>query len=78
MIRSFEVIKNKEIFVKLQLPQSMKIHNVFHPNLLHKASIDLLSNQVNELPSLVTINNKEEWEVEEIHNARSHRGKLQY
>ena len=78
MLGFFEVIRNKEISVQLQLPQSMKIHNVFHPNLLRKASTDPLINQVNEPPPPVIINNEEEWEVEDILDARSHRGKLQY
>ncbi len=30
----FEVIENKGVFVELQLPQSIKIYNIFHPNLL--------------------------------------------
>ena len=78
MLSSFEVIGNKRVSVKLQLPQSMKIHNVFHPNLLQKALTDPLPNQVNEPPPPVIINNKEEWEVENILDARSHQGKLQY
>ena len=78
MLGPFEVIENKRVFVELQLPQSMKIHNIFHYNLLRKASTDLLTNQVNEpLPSVI-INNEEEWEVEDILDARSYRGKLQY
>ena len=78
MLRSFEVIGNKGIFLELQLQQSKKIYNVFHNNLLRKVLIDLLSNHVYK-PSLpVTINDKEEWEVKEILDTRSHRGKLQY
>ena len=37
MLGSFKIIRNKRVFVKLQLTQSTKIHNVFHPNLLQKA-----------------------------------------
>ena len=33
MIGSFEVIGKKRILLELKLPQAMKIHNVFHPNL---------------------------------------------
>ncbi len=78
MLGAFEVIGNKEISVELQLLQSMKIHNILHPNLLCKASIDPLTNQLNEPPPPVILNNKEEWEVENILNARNHRSKLQY
>lgn len=72
MLRLFEVIENKEISIELQLPQSMKIHNVFYSNLLRKALIDSLTNQVNESPSQVIINNKKESEVEDILDAKSH------
>ena len=78
MLGPFKVIGNKGVSVELQLPQSMKIHNIFHPNLLRKASTDPLTNQVNEPPPPVIINNEEEWEVEDILDARSYRGKLQY
>ena len=78
MLGPFKVIRNKGVLVELQPPQSMKIHNVFHPNLLQKASTDLLTNEVNEAPPPVIINNEEEWEVEDILDAKSHRGKLQY
>ncbi len=33
----FKVIRNKRVSIELQLPQSMKIYNVFHSNLLRKA-----------------------------------------
>ena len=74
----FEVIGNKKVSVELQLPQSIKIHYVFYPNLLQKALTNLLTNQVNEPPPLVIINNKKKWEVKDILDARSHQGKLQY
>ncbi len=38
----------------------MKIHNVFHPNLLQKTSTDPLIGQVNEPVPPVIINNEEE------------------
>ena len=34
MIDFFNVIGKKNISLELQLPQAMKIYNVFHPNLL--------------------------------------------
>ena len=74
----FEVIGNKWIFFKLQLPQSMKIHNVFPTNLSYKTSLNPLSNQVNKCLLSIIINNEKNWEVEEIFNARGHRDKLQY
>ena len=38
----------------------MKIHNVFHPNLLQKVLINPLAGHVNKLVLPVFINNKEE------------------
>ncbi len=60
MIGPFEVIERKGISLELQLPQAMKIHNVFHPNLLQKAFTDPLAGQVNKPAPLVIIDNKEE------------------
>lgn len=54
----------------------MKIYNIIHLNLFHKVLIDLLTNQVNKLLSLIIINTKEKWEVKNIFDIRSHQGKL--
>ena len=78
MISPFEVIEKKGILLKLQLPQAMKIYNVFDLNLFWKALLDPLTGQVNELIPPVIVNNEEEWEVEDIFNARSFRGRIQY
>ena len=78
MIGPFEVIEKKSISLELQLFQAMKIHNVFHPNLLQKALTDPLTGQVNELASPVIIIHEEEWEVEEILDARNLQEKIQY
>ena len=34
MLDFFKVIRNKKVFVQLQLLQLMKIYNIFYPNLL--------------------------------------------
>ena len=47
MIGLFDVIGKKNILLELQLPQAMKIHNIFHSNLLRKASTNPLTGQVN-------------------------------
>ena len=56
----------------------MKIHNVFHPNLLQKALTDPLTNQINEPPSPVIINNKKKLKLEDIFDTRCHWDKFQY
>ena len=58
MLGFFEIIKNIKMSVKLKLPQSMKIYNVFYLNLLQKALRNLLTNQVNKPSPPVIINNK--------------------
>lgn len=78
IIGLFNIIEKKNILLELQLPQTMKIHNVFHSNLLWKASIDLLTGQVNKPALPVIIKNKEKWEVENIFDTKSYQGKIQY
>ena len=48
----------------------MRIHDVFHPSLLWKTSADPLSGQHNEPAPLVIVNDEEEWEVDDILDAR--------
>ena len=71
IIGSFEVIKKKNISLKWQLPQAIKIHNVFDLNFFRKALTDLLIGQVDESALLMIINNKEDWKVEDIFDARN-------
>lgn len=47
----FTVIWNKKDFVSLQILQSIKIHNVLHPNLLQTILLYLSSNEKNQLLS---------------------------
>ena len=63
---------------KLQLPQSMKIHPVFHSSLLRFHPEDPLPNQRAEPPPPVVVEGEPEWEVEEIIDSRWHYGRLQY
>ena len=55
----FKIKKLVGSLYQLELPYTMKIHNVFHPNLLQKAANNSLSGQQN-IPLLPTVvNNKE-------------------
>ena len=49
---------------KLDLPFTMRIHNVFNPKILWKDPNDLLPKQNNPLADLVIINGKNKWEIE--------------
>ena len=57
---------------QLELPESMRIHNVFHPSLLRLAAEDPLPGQHNDPPPPVVVNDKKEWEVDNILNAKKH------
>jgi hypothetical protein len=63
---------------KLKLPDSMKVHPVFHVSLLEPASNDPLKGQQQPPPPPVIVNDEEEYEVEEIFDSRIRNKKLQY
>ena len=59
MFDFFEIITNKNISIKLQLPQLIKIYNIFYANLSQKIFINPLINHINKFLPFVVINNKE-------------------
>jgi hypothetical protein len=63
---------------KLELPPSMKIYPVFHVSLLELHQPDRIPGREPEPLPPVIINQKEEYEVEQIIDSRLHRNKLQY
>ena len=73
-ISPFKIKKLVKLLYQLELPYMIKIHDVFHPNLLQKAVNNHLSGQQNIPPPLTVVNNKEEWEVDNILDAKRDRG----
>lgn len=63
---------------RLELPQDMKIHDVFSLDKLRKAADDPLPGQTKEPPEPIEINGDQEWEVEEVLDSRLYYRKLQY
>ena len=63
---------------KLELPENIKIHPVFHVSLLEPVIEDNIPGRAHELPLPVMINNSEEYEIEQILDSRLYRRKLQY
>ncbi len=63
---------------KLKLSESMRVHDVFHPDLLRPAADDPLPGQKNEPSDSIVINDEDEWEIDDILNSRRYRRRLQY
>jgi len=63
---------------KLDLPDTMKIHNTIHISLLEPYENNKLPSQRQEPPPPIIIEGEPEYELEEIVDARLYYGKLQY
>lgn len=67
---------------RLELPTTMKVHNVFHTSLLHPAARDPMPGQVQPPPPPVVVERErgeeDEWEVEAIQDSRVRYKKIQY
>jgi len=63
---------------KLDLPDTMRIHNTLHISLLQPYEDNKLPSQRQEPPPPIIIEGEPEYELEEIVDARLYHGKLQY
>ena len=71
----FKILKRLKTAYRVDLPSSMKIHNVFHASLLAKDPGDPLPEQEYPQPEPVIINGEKEWEVDDILDVRKKPGR---
>ncbi len=63
MLNSFQIIDLIDSFYKLKLLKTMRIHDVFHSELLRLVVNDSLSDQKNEFSKSIVINDEDEWKI---------------
>ncbi len=78
MLDSFINLDLIDSSYKLKLSESMRVHDVFHSDLLRSVVDDFLSDQKNELSGSIVVNDEDEWEIDDILNFRRYRRRLQY
>ncbi len=60
MLNSFKITDSVDFFYKLKLSDTMRIHDVFHSELLRSVFNNSLSDQKNELSRSIVINDENE------------------
>ncbi len=60
MLDSFQITESVDSFYKLKLSETMRIHDVFHSELLRSVVDDSLSDQKNESSKSIVINDEDE------------------
>jgi len=78
MLGPFQITDPVGSSYKLELPETMRIHDVFHSGLLRPAVDDPLPGQKNEPPGPIVVNDEDEWEIDDILDSRRYRRRLQY
>ncbi len=78
MLNSFQIIDFVDSFYKLKLLETMRIHDVFHSELLCLVIIDSLSDQKNEFLRSIVVNDEDEWKIDDILNSWWYWRWLQY
>jgi len=70
ILDSFLIIKKIKVLYKLKLSTFIKVHNVFHSNLLRANLDDFLLNQIQESLKFIVILESEKYELDNILNFR--------
>jgi hypothetical protein len=78
MLDSFINLDFVDSSYKLELSESMRVHDVFHSDLLRPAADDSLPGQKNESSDSIVVNDEDEWEIDDILDSRRYRRRLQY
>jgi len=78
MLDSFTNLDLVDSSYKLKLSESMRVHDVFHSDLLRPVADDSLPDQKNEFSDSIVINDEDEWKIDDILNSRRYRRRLQY
>jgi len=78
MLNSFTNLDLINSSYKLELSESMHVHDVFHSDLLRSAVDNPLHGQKNEPSGSIVVNDEDEWKIDDILNSRRYRRRLQY
>ncbi len=78
MLGPFQITEPVDSSYKLKLSETMRIHDVFHSELLRPAVDDPLPGQKNESSGPIVVNDEDEWKIDDILDSRRYRRRLQY
>lgn len=70
MLSPFQISKKVRSSYRLDLPSRIKIHDVFYPSLPQKVAVNPLPSQWSDPLMPVIMDEKEEWEINNILDAR--------
>jgi len=76
--RILEVVGDAKLAFRLELPQQMRIHNVFHVSLLEPYQENTFEGRIQAPPAPPEVDRVEEFQVKEIVDSKVSRRKLLY